>query len=194
MQFVAYSLCFTCHFVPRLRKSRDYFFTTFAFPVGMLVVTSFWCIWYIAGRDYILPLSLEAYYPNWLNHVTHTIIAPINLTELILVKHQYSSDKRSLIPLVGYISSYASFLLYIRFKTGRFVYPFLNKMDSIPVGAFMIGMGVFCVIVYKSGKLLSNFVHGIKSIKDKFSSSSSVESASISTKSLPTVGKGKHNK
>lgn len=167
MQFVAYSLCVTSHYVPRLRKTKDFFFTTFAFPIGMLVVGSFWAIWFVAGREYIFPIALEPYYPPWLNHVTHTIIAPINLTELLLVKHKYSKDRRAIVPLVGYILSYTSYLLFIRYQTGRFVYPFLNKMDAVPVGAFITGMAVFTVIFYKSGKLVHDFAHGLRSAGDR---------------------------
>ena len=168
MQFAAYALCSTAHFVPKLRKPKDYFFTTFAFPVGMLVVSSFWTIWFVAGREYIFPASLEAYYPPWLNHVTHSIIAPINLAELVFIRHQYSSDRKAIIPLVGYMLSYATFLLYIRLKTGRFVYPFLNAMDTVPAGAFIAGMAVATVFIYKSGKLVHNLIHGVKSIKDNY--------------------------
>lgn len=161
MQFVAYSLCFTTHFVRRLRRPRDYFFTTFAFPIGMVVVFSFWSIWSIAGREYIFPVSLEPYYPPWLNHVTHTIIAPINMAELLLVKHNYSSDKKSLVPLTGYMATYISYILYIRIQTGRFVYPFLNKMGPMSVGGYIVGAATSAVIVYKIGKLIHGFVHGI---------------------------------
>lgn len=167
MQFVAYSLCFTSHYVPKLRRPKDFFFTTFAFPIGMLVVGSFWAIWFVAGREYIFPSALEPFYPPWLNHVTHTIIAPINLAELLLVRHKYSSDSKALVPLVGYILSYTSYLLFIRYRTGRFVYPFLNQMDAVPVGAFITGMAVFTVIFYKSGKLLHDLAHGIKSVGDR---------------------------
>lgn len=167
MQFVAYSLCLATHFVPRLRRLRDYFFTTFALPVGMIVVISFWGVLHIAGREYIFPVALEAYYPPWLNHITHTVIAPINLMEVILVNHQYPSDKKALTPLIGYLASYTSFLLYIKFKTGRFVYPFLNEMSAVPVGAFFVGVGVFAVFFYKSGKIIHDLVHGTKSIKKK---------------------------
>lgn len=163
MQFVAYALCFGSHFDRRLKRPKDFFFTTFALPVGMLVVGSFWSIWFVAGREYIFPATLEPYYPPWLNHITHTIIAPINLIELLIVKHQYSTDRRAIVPLTAYIASYTSYLLYIRFQTGRFVYPFLNKMDAVPVGAFICGMAVFAVCFYKSGKLVHDFVHGIKS-------------------------------
>lgn len=165
MQFVAYSLCLTSHFVPRLRRQKDLFFTTIAFPVGMLVVTSFWAIWVVAGREYILPASLDPFYPPWLNHVTHTIIAPINLIELVAERHQYANDKSSLRWISSYILSYTSYLLYIRFHTGRFVYPFLNKMDAVPAGAFITGMAVFALVYYKSGRLIHDFVHGVKSIK-----------------------------
>lgn len=171
MQFVAFSLCLTSHFVPRLRKPRDFFFTTFAFPVGMGVVSTFWAIWFYLGREYIFPASVEAYYPPWLNHITHTIILPINLIELIAIKKQYSSDKRSITTLSAYTLSYLSFLLYIRWQTGRFVYPFLNQMDSVGVSAFITGMVVYVVVMYKSGKLLHDCVHGLRRVKERLTSS-----------------------
>lgn len=168
MQFVAFSLCVTSHFVPKLRKTKDFFFTTFALPVGMLVVVSFWSIWYIAGREYIFPSALEPYYPPWLNHVTHTIIAPINIVELLAVRHQYpSSDKKSIASLTAYTVSYTSFLFYIRMQTGRWVYPFLNNMDPAPIGAFIAGTMIFAVLVYKSGKFVHDLVHGVKSTKNR---------------------------
>lgn len=167
MQFVAYSLCLASHLIPKLRRPRDYFFTSFAFPVGMVVVVSFWGVLHIAGREYIFPAALEAYYPPWLNHITHTVIAPINLLELVLVKHQYSEDKQAIVPLVAYMASYTSFLLYIKLRTGRFVYPFLNEMDALPIGAFFIATGVFAVFCYKSGKLINDMIHGVKTVKNK---------------------------
>lgn len=165
MQFVAYSLCVASHYVPRLRKPRDYFFTTFAFPVGLIVVTSFWAVFHIAGREYIFPAALEEFYPPWLNHITHTVIAPINLLELVVVKHQYSTDRKSIVPLIGYLASYTSFLLYIKFKTDRFVYPFLNEMSAVPVGAFFIATGVFALFCYKSGKFIHELIHGSSKCK-----------------------------
>lgn len=175
MQFVAFSLCLTTHFVPKLRKPRDFFFTTFAFPVGMLVVSCFWAIWFIAGREYIFPAALEPFYPPWLNHITHTIIAPINLAELLLNKKQYSTDKRSMTALAAYTISYTSYLLYIRWQTGRFVYPFLNQMSAVPVGAFIVGMVAYGICVYKSGKLLHDLVHGARMLKGKLTASSKVK-------------------
>lgn len=166
MQFVAYSLCFTAHFVPKLRKPRDFFFTTFALPIGTLVVVCFWSVWALAGRENIFPQALEAYYPPWLNHVSHTIILPVNLIELLMVKHQYFKDRYSLTSVVSYTSAYSAFVLYIRSQTGKFVYPFLNKMDAVQVGVFIATMVVSSAIVYKMWKLVSDLRHGVKSINN----------------------------
>lgn len=182
MQFAAYSLCLTSHFVPRLRKPRDFFFTTFALPIGMLVVSSFWAIWFIAGREYIFPVALEAYYPSWLNHITHTIIAPINIVELLANKKEFSTDRRSITALAGYTVSYTSFLLYIRWQTGRFVYPFLNHMDAFSVGAFITGMVVYAITMYKSGKFLHDAVHGIKKVKARITGSDGNEPSDTGSK------------
>lgn len=166
MQFAAYSLCLAAHYYPSLRRTRDYFFTSVAFPLGMTVVISFWSIWLIFGREDIFPQSIEQYYPPWLNHVTHTIIAPINLIQLISVRHNYNTDRRALIPLAAIAGSYTSFLLYIRFRTGRFVYNFLNKLDAFGVGFFLAGTAVFLCAMYKTGKIIHDYAHGIKSSKD----------------------------
>lgn len=155
------------HFVPKLGKIKDFCFTTFAFPIGSLVVVSFWTIWFVAGREHIFPVNAEEFYPSWLNHVTHTVVLPLNLVEIILVKHKYSEKiKSSIISLVGFILTYTTFILYIRYQTGRFVYPFLNKMDPIAIGTFMIAMAVYTIGMYQCGKFLNNFVHISK--KEKF--------------------------
>lgn len=142
-------------------------------PVGAIVVVSFWGIWYIAGREYIFPAILEPYYPPWLNHVTHTIILPVNIVELFAVKHQYASDRKAITSLVAYTSSYSTFLVYIRLQTGRWVYPFLNKMDPLPVGVFITSTIIVGVVVYKVAKIIHDLFHGVKSSKNRLHSKGS---------------------
>lgn len=166
MQFAAYALCLASHYYPSLRRPRDYFFTSVAFPIGMTVVISFWSVWCIFGREDIFPLAIEQYYPPWLNHITHTIIAPINLIELVATKHKYATDRKSLVPLGAIAMSYTSLLLFIRFKTGRFVYNFLNKMDAAGVGIFLAGTTFFFFAMYKAGRYIHDYTHGIKPSKD----------------------------
>ena len=166
MQFVAYSLCFAAHFVPKLRRPRDYFFTTFAFPVGMVVVGSFWAIWFTLGREFIFPISVEPFYPPWLNHVTHTIIAPVNLIEVLTSRKQFT-ERKSYLGLAGYSAFYATFILYIRYQTGRFVYPFLNNMDATSASMFIVGMVGSVMLFYKTGKFLHDLVYGSETVRSK---------------------------
>lgn len=169
LQFIAFSLCLTSHFVPKLRRPRDYVFTTLALPIGMVVVTTFWGVWVSLGREFIFPIDLEPYYPPWLNHITHTIIAPINLIELLAFRKQYSSDKKAITTLTGYTCAYTTYLLYIKWQTGRFVYPFLNHFTPSGVGVFIVGLTVMVVAIYKTGKYLHDAAHGIKMVKRKLS-------------------------
>lgn len=144
----------------RFSKTRDFLFTTLAFPIGTVVVASFWAIWFLAGPKYISPASVEGLYPSWHNHVSHTIPMPINMLELFLERKLYPSDWRALPSLVGTVLLYTTFLLYIRSSTGKFPYPFLNKMEPLQVAAFIAAMLATAVASYKLGQLLHDSLHG----------------------------------
>lgn len=162
LQFIAFSLCLTAHFVPKLRRPRDFVFTTLAFPIGMVVVTTFWGVWIALGREFIFPVELEPYYPPWLNHITHTIIAPINLIEILAFKKQYSSNKKAITTLATYTFAYTSYLLFIKYQTGRYVYPFLNRFPPAGTGVFIAGLTVMVIGIYKLGKVLHDSIHGVR--------------------------------
>lgn len=157
LQFVTYSVCLVTHFLPSVTRFRDFIFTTLAFPMGMLVVSSFWAVWFLAGRENILPV--ESGCPDWLNHVVHTIMMPINLVQLMLVQHQFSSDRLAVKSLLVYILAYASYLFYIRFRTGRYVYIFLNKMNGWAIATFIAILVGLALLIYWAGKLLHGLVH-----------------------------------
>uniref|UniRef100_A0A6G1SP14 Androgen-induced gene 1 protein n=1 Tax=Aceria tosichella TaxID=561515 RepID=A0A6G1SP14_9ACAR len=169
LQFVAFSLCLTAHFVPKLRRPRDFVFTSLAFPIGIVVVTTFWGVWMSLGRAFIFPIELEPYYPPWLNHITHTIIAPINLIELLAFRKQYSSDKKAIATLTGYTVAYTSYLMYIKWQTGRFVYPFLNHFTPVGVGVFIVGLTAMVIGLYKCGKYMHDAAHGNGVVRRKLS-------------------------
>lgn len=168
IQFITYSLCMASHFSPRFRRSRDFVFTTLAFPLGMVVVGTFWSVWFVAGRQYIFPVALEEYYPSWLNHITHSVILPLNIIQMAVEKHQYAASKVSYMTLCGHMLSYTTFILFIRYQSGKHVYPILQKLDGIPAVGFMLSCGVFALFCYKSGKIIHDLIHGsAKLIKDK---------------------------
>lgn len=144
------------HFMSFLKKPRDFVFTSLAYPIGSIVVYSFWVVWHLLGRELIFPAALEEFYPSWLNHVTHTIIAPLNILMAILICHKYTTSLWTVL----YLVFYTILLHYIKFKTGMFVYRYLEEMDEVARIVYFAGSGVLAYLIYKSGQLLTNVVHG----------------------------------
>lgn len=151
--FLHVAACFSRAFV----KPRDYIFSTLAYPVGSVVVYTFWAVWHLMGRELIFPVALSQYYPDWLNHTTHTIIVPLNMILAIVVNHKYSKGAASLTLL--YFGCYVLFLNYIKAKTGYSVYMYLDAMDSVQLIIYYLGTGLFAYIMYKTGQYITNYVH-----------------------------------
>lgn len=140
-----------------LVKPRDTLFTTLAFPVGNICVLTFWAVWMMVGRESIFPEEYDQYYPMWLNHATHTILLPSNLLFALVVNHQYI-DKGVSITL-GYISSYVSFLNILKFKTGFFVYKYLDTMNYVELSIYFSASAILVYIMYYIGQFLTRLVH-----------------------------------
>lgn len=141
-----------------LRKPRDLVFTTLAYPLSMIVVLMFWGVWHIIGREFIFPESMAPYYPDWLNHATHTIIAPINLLLALSIRHEYMSNA-SLVTM-AYFACYCALLNYIKYITGYSVYGFLDAMAETERYVFFLGSAVFAYLMFKTGQMLTNLWHG----------------------------------
>lgn len=157
IQFVNSLLHVGACFMQFLEKPRDLFFSTLAYPVGSIVVYSFWAVWHLMGRELIFPAALSQYYPDWLNHVTHTIIAPMNILLALVVHHKYSKNGSALTVL--YLACYTGFLLYVKKESGIFVYRYLETMSQPELVLYFGSTGVFAYLMYKSGQLLTSLVH-----------------------------------
>ena len=59
-----------------LQKVRDYLFATLAFPIGQFVGIVFWTLYNI-DREIIFPVVLDKIYPNYINHMLHTTVMPV---------------------------------------------------------------------------------------------------------------------
>lgn len=146
------------HFIKSLRGPRDLVFSTLAFPIGSIVVYTFWLVWFVAGREAILPAKLDPFYPLWLNHSSHTVIVPINMIMAYLVHHKYS--RKGVLLTLGYTSLYVAFLHVIKVQTGLFVYGYLNDMNDYQRLIYFACSAVFAYLMYKSGQLLTRAFHG----------------------------------
>lgn len=158
IQILSSALHVLAHFVRPLRRWRDLVFSTLAYPVGSLVVFTFWGVWIFLGRELILPEKLDKVYPLWLNHTTHTIIVPINIVLAILVNHKYISN--GFLMTLIYTGLYAVFLHVIKAQTGLFVYPYLNELNDIERLVYFAFTGVFAYLMYKKGQFLTFGAHG----------------------------------
>ena len=159
MHCATYSICFVSNFVPSLRKFRDALFTTITLPISIYVFTTFWAVC-AYDRELLLPVRLELtnVFPSWLNHICHTLIMPGNIIEMMLVKHRFSSDKKSLTTLTCFSGVYVCFCLFSRYELGKFAYPLLDAMGPVGVGAVMLG-SVFCILSqYKLGKYIDKLI------------------------------------
>lgn len=140
-----------------LAKPRDFVFSTLAYPVGSVVVYTFWAVWYLMGRELIFPVALSQYYPDWLNHATHTVVAPLNIVLAIMVNHKYSGA--GVLMTLAYFASYVIFLNYIKITTGHSVYKYLDTMNDVERLIYYMATGLFVFIVYKTGQFLTSFIH-----------------------------------
>ncbi|GIX92342.1 hypothetical protein CEXT_744271 [Caerostris extrusa] len=74
----------------KLTRVRDNLYAGIVVPYGIFVVFMFWGI-YSLDRELIFPTALDAFFPSWLNHVSHTVILPVLLIETYIIKHRQPS-------------------------------------------------------------------------------------------------------
>lgn len=129
----------------KLQKVRDYLFSTTAFPMAVFVSSTFWLI-FAYNRDLIFPLKLEKYYPFPTNHMMHTTPIVGQVIELLLSHHIYPSRMAGLATGFGLILVYLSWICFIAYYGGFWVYGVLQVM-SPPVRTVFI---LTCCIVASS--------------------------------------------
>lgn len=157
MQFASSVLHLLTGIFPKLKKVRDIVFTTLAYPIGAFVVCKFWTIWWTQGREQIYPVAIETYYPVWLNHVTHTMVLPINIGQAYLTNHLYMN--RGSIITVLFILAYTIYVLFIRFNCGAFVYPYLNRMGKVSLAIYTVSNAFLILVAYESGSFTTTTFH-----------------------------------
>ncbi|KAL1506774.1 hypothetical protein ABEB36_006075 [Hypothenemus hampei] len=113
-----------------VEKIRYTFFWYLVFPSSLLVVSTFWSIWYI-DRELIFPKIVDDFYPSWLNHTLHTLIViPLIIEVLAQIKHGNVrvSRRRAAIVLLSYCFIYQTLYLLIYFRHGIWLYPIYKTL------------------------------------------------------------------
>jgi hypothetical protein len=100
----------------------------FAFPLAMFVGSTFWGL-YAIDRELVFPKALDAFFPNWLNHVMHTNIMVFIILELFTSFRSYPSKKSSYIGLGFFMSAYLVWVHIIKYHADIWVYPVLDVLN-----------------------------------------------------------------
>ncbi|KAJ1123093.1 hypothetical protein NDU88_001566 [Pleurodeles waltl] len=136
---------------------RDCMFSVLAFPVGTFVVSCFWSL-YAYDRELVYPKILDTIIPQWLNHSMHTTVLPLLLIELVVCSHEYPSKKKGLLALSVFCFAYMAWLLWIHYASGIWVYPILEKLDSVGMAVFFAVSIVVMAPLYFLGEFLTKRV------------------------------------
>jgi hypothetical protein len=142
---------------PLIRRLKDTVFTSLAFPLAMFVGITFWGI-YAVDRELILPRSLDAYFPLWLNHVMHSNIIAFVIIELVTSFRMYPSKKKGFSILCTFMLFYVIWIHFIYFNTGSWVYPILTVLNwPVRILFYLISLGLVCSL-YSVGEKLNRAV------------------------------------
>lgn len=160
IQFVSALLHLLSQKYPKFTLLRDITFTAFAFPLSCYVFCNFWGVYYTQGREVIYPVTLVPYYPNWLNHVSHTLIIPSNIGLAYLTFHRYIN--RGLLLCLSFLAIYFSFISYIKIKTGLFPYEFMNQMCAAALVVYLGSMFFCSIAFYQFGYFITSIFHPSK--------------------------------
>lgn len=136
-----------------LRKLRDLLFTVFVFPVGMFVVLLFWSI-FLYDRELVYPATIDAFFPPWMNHAMHTLVLPFVLLEVAIQPHVYPQTKHGVAALSLVGVAYQSWILWVYFSVGVWVYPLLRFFSGLGLMFFFLfNMSVVTVLFVIGDKL-----------------------------------------
>lgn len=175
-QFVGYLFILICDplaafarrspMIVRVLRFRDLLFNSVVHPIGLFVQITFWAV-YAVDRELIFPKSIEAWYPNWLNHITHSAMLPAAIGELLLQRHQLARRLVGMSTMLFFIGAYLVWILYLGLRVGFWVYPVLEVLPPVGRAAFIIVSTMLVVILY----LLSEKINTTMWSKSKSSTS-----------------------
>lgn len=152
------------HEIIRKRKSEvfasvcDYVFACFVFPVGTTVSVLFWGLYAADPHSCQTPEEAKQI-PAWLNHYMHTFPL-VTILELWFIRHIYPPRKRGIMSVLGFGVVYMVWILWVAFAADIWVYPFLEKMDSLSVVAFFAFSLTVLLFIYHIGERVATYKWG----------------------------------
>ncbi|XP_046672910.1 androgen-induced gene 1 protein-like isoform X2 [Homalodisca vitripennis] len=141
----------------KMAKLKDFFHSSLAFPVAMFVGVTFWGL-YAVDRDLVLPKAMDPYFPTWLNHIMHTNIMFFTALELFLTYRKYPSRSKGLLALIVFQLTYISWMHYVHYKSGFWVYNVFNVLNLPQRAAFIVACVLLACTFYFIGEKINSIV------------------------------------
>ncbi|XP_030747755.1 androgen-dependent TFPI-regulating protein-like [Sitophilus oryzae] len=115
----------------KIQRIRQYMFLSLIFPCSLIVMTIFWGL-YAVDRELIFPKIIDTFYPKWLNHTMHTIIAVPLVLELVFQRSKRNyrvSRSFALATLTIFLALYQTLNLSIYLVQNVWLYPIYQTLD-----------------------------------------------------------------
>ncbi|XP_063078335.1 androgen-induced gene 1 protein [Engraulis encrasicolus] len=150
-----------CQEQERQRKKliglRDWLMAVLAFPVGVFVVASFWTL-YLYDRELIYPRLLDGFIPQWLNHGMHTTVLPFIIIEMRTTPHKYPGRLCGLLTVSSFTLGYVLWMCWVHQVTGIWVYPLLERLDTVSKVVIFSCLPVLISLFYILGDILNSYI------------------------------------
>ena len=162
LQFLYFNMAAVTGFHEFVKKRKsevfasvcDYTFACFVFPVGLTVSILFWAL-YLADPHSCQTEEEAKLIPAWHNHYMHSFPFVTAIFELCFIPHMYPPRRKGVLSVLGFGAVYTAWILWVAFAADIWVYPFLEKMNSISIAAFFTGAFSIVLFLYLIGEWVS---------------------------------------
>jgi len=161
LQCIFFSIALLSNFTKKLNKVRDILFASAAFPIGLFVGVIFWSLWAV-DRELVFPEKLDQYIPPLVNHLMHTTVIPLQLGQLLLVKHKYPTRTLGYTITATLCMAYLAWVNIIYYYGGFWVYPVFSVLSPVQRVGFMVVCSGLGGLLYLGGELLNTIIWGRK--------------------------------
>jgi len=158
LQCIFFTLCLLADGLgnkSKINTVKDVIFASAAFPIGIFVAIIFWGL-YAVDRELIFPAKYDGHFPDWLNHLMHTTVFPLQVAEMYFCRHEYprrlvGGGINSLLTLL-----YLGWVHVVYYYGGFWVYPVFKVLSPEARPIFM----AFCCALGGTFYILGEKING----------------------------------
>lgn len=147
----------------RLKKFRNGFFASLAWPLALETSFMYWAMRSI-DRELVFPKALDKFFPLWLDVLLHTNVTIFVFLEMIINDIKYPQRSVSIRGLLVFLLGYLGWLYVIKSNTGKWVYGILGVLSGPQRIGFFIAAGLVSVGLYFIGEFMNKCCSGSEKV------------------------------